>query len=173
MGFAGYTELDGNFVGLLLTKQDGALKDADALPTYRIYGPSGIMTGGTGTMAFLQSGSISSIENTTPIRVNTTAAHGLQTGQQLSISGVSGAVAGTVNGFSFAVTVIDSDTVELQSTTAAGTGTGGSWHLTGQYTMTHAALAANGYDINETYTVVYAATIGGDSGAGQDTFAVV
>lgn len=171
--FAGYVQLEGTFYGTLLTTENGALTDADAFPTYRIYGPSGIVTGGTGTMAYRQTGVISGIENTTPIRVNMGSAHGLQTGQRLSISGVSGAVAGTVNGQSFPITVVDADTFELQSTTAAGTGTGGSWHLTGQYTMSHAILAANGYDVNETYTVIYAGEIGGEDGAGEDTFAVV
>lgn len=171
--FAGYVSLEGTFYGSLLTTENGELTDADALPTYRIYGPSGIMTGGSGTMAYRQSGSISTIEATTPIRVNMSAAHNLQTGQRLTISGVSGAVAGTVNGQTFLVTVIDADTVDLQSTTAAGTGTGGSWHLTGQYTMSHAALSANGYEVNETYTVIYSGIIGGVSGAGIDTFAVV
>jgi hypothetical protein len=172
MSFAGYVQLDATFRGVLLTKLDGAMTDADALPTYRIYAPSGVAIA-SGSCSYLKSGSISTVENTTPIRVNFTANHGLQTGERINPSGVTGAVAATVNGLSFLVTVIDPDTVELQSTTAAGTGTGGSWHLTGQYTMSQAVTEANTFEVNETYTVIYAALISGEPTSDVDTFSVV
>jgi hypothetical protein len=47
----GSVELGGNLYGHVPTLNAGVPTDADSQPTYTIFGPSGAMTGGTGTTA--------------------------------------------------------------------------------------------------------------------------
>lgn len=168
--FVGYVDLDGTLVGPLMTLQSGALKDAASLPNYRIYGPSGIMPGGTGTCSYLQSGTITGASNATPI-VITSANHGLLAGQRVTVESVGGNTA--ANG-DWVVANPATNTFELAGSVGSGAyTTGGSWHLTGQYKYSHSILAANGYDVNESYSVRLTATVGSIVGGTIDTFAVV
>lgn len=49
--FLGFVTLGSSLLGYLLTKNGDVPTAADALPTYRVYGPSGLMTNGTGAVA--------------------------------------------------------------------------------------------------------------------------
>lgn len=168
--FVGFVTLDGTLIGPLITTENGALKDAASLPTYRIYGPNGIMTNGTGTCAYLQSGVITGATNASPI-VITSDNHGLQAGQRVTIENVGGNTA--ANG-THTVANPALNTFELSGTTGNGAYTsGGTWHLTGQYKYTHVAAAANGFEVNEHYSVRLTATIGSIVAGTVDTFAVV
>ncbi len=69
-------------------------------------------------------GTISSVENTTPIKVNTSVAHGRTTGQRIYIDGTG---ISSIDGATHAITVVDTDTFSLDSTTADGTAATGHW----------------------------------------------
>ena len=54
----------------------------DSLPTYRVYGPDGLMDLGTGSLTLADSGSITGASDASPIVV-TSSNHGLTTGQRI------------------------------------------------------------------------------------------
>lgn len=107
--------------------------DADAAPAFRIYGPAGVLAGGTGTLtAFLDTAAVTGATNAAPI-VITSVAHKLSTGTRVTVAGVGGNTA--ANG-TFNVTVLDADTFELDGSTGNGAyTTGGIWHVSGLYKL--------------------------------------
>lgn len=170
MSFLGFFSLDDTVYGTMLAKDDGTLTDPDSLPTYRIYGPDGLVPGGTGTASYLQEGTITGATNASPI-VITSASHGLQNGQRVTVSGVGGNTA--ANG-TFKVANVTTDTFELSGSTGNGAYTsGGTWHLTGQFKYSHAALAASGFERDTKYTVLGNFVYGSAVGSADDTFIVV
>jgi Ubiquitin-activating enzyme E1 FCCH domain len=148
--YFGFVPLSANLLAGQNTKlvSTGALTDADSPPTYRIYGPSGILGNGTGTMAFKDSGTITAASNATPI-VATSAAHGLSTGTRVTIASVTGNTA--ANG-TWTITVLDANTFSLNGSTGNGAYvSGGTWHATGLYQATVLADPAQGYLSGQTY----------------------
>lgn len=155
--FQGYCEINDTLPLRFQSKNTSLVPtDTASLPTYRVYGPSGLVPGQTGSAAFLDSGSITAASNASPI-VITSAAHGLSTGTRVTISGVGGNTA--ANG-TFTVTVVDTDTFSLDGSTGSGVYTsGGSWHVSGLYTFSLTVTQANGYVSGSTYTVLVSGTV--------------
>src|SRR6185437_4946841 len=129
--FLGFVDLEDDLLGLILTANgSGTPTDSVSAPTFRVYGPNGLMTNGTGTSALQDSGTVTDATNASPIVV-TSANHGLRTGARVTISGVTGNTA--ANG-SFNVTRVDADTFSLDGSTGNGSYlSGGTWHVSGLY----------------------------------------
>lgn len=147
--FHGYVSLDGTFVGtVLVTDTDNTPVNADALPTFRIYGPNGYVE--DGTAALLDNGTITNATNASPI-VITSSTHGLTTGAYITIASVAGNTA--ANG-TFTITRVDNNTFSLDGSTGNGSYTsGGTWNATGLYSVTITALGVDGYEEGEIYAV--------------------
>lgn len=148
---------------------DGAPADASAAPTFRVYGQNGLVASGTGSAAAAESGSLSGATNANPIVVTTTAAHGVTTGQPVTISGVGGNTA--ANG-SVTATYVSPTTFSLG---VAGNGaytSGGAWHSTGLYRVTLTGSVLNSFEGGKTYTVVVSYTVGGDLKTETHTFTI-
>lgn len=165
MEFSGLVQLGNTMFGSLLTKTtSGVPINADALPTFRIYSGSGLV--GTGTVSFLNSGSITgAVNNGSGLIRITSASHGLLTGDRITITGVGGV--SNANG-TFLITKITDDTFDLQGSTFAGTYTsGGTWNTTGRYKWTVAATAGNGYAAGSTYALEFAYAVSSGTQQGQ------
>lgn len=150
---------------LMVGSENGTLtaalvvSDGDALPvdptnppTYRIYGEGpGPITNGTGSLEKLDTGTITAASLATPI-VITSADHGLQTGDKVTITGVLGNT--SANG-DFTVTVINGDTFSLQGSSGNGAyTTGGLWHVSGLYQIDHTLLGGDGFASGGNYYVL-------------------
>lgn len=149
--FCGFVNLEASLVGslLCLNTSDTPI-NADALPTFRCYGPNGVTV--TGACTFRDSGSITGATNASPI-VITSASHGLSTGVVLTISGVGGNTA--ANG-TFVITKVDANTFSLNSSTGNGAYTsGGTWNVTGLYEYEIAAAGADGFEVTENYQILF------------------
>lgn len=168
--FQGFVQLEDTLAVLdLVENSSGVPVNGDALPTYRVYGPDGLLTGQTGSMAFRDTGSVTGATNASPI-VITSLAHGLTTGQRVTITGVGGNTA--ANG-TWLVTRIDADTFSLDGSTGNGAYTsGGTWNVTGLYRVTLTCSGANSYAAGETYQVLVRAEISGTSYAAVHSFTV-
>src|SRR3989442_668334 len=140
MLFAGFVVQESTLNAVLLCKDNnGKPVNADALPTFRLYGPAGYL-GLSGTCSLLDSGSVSGATNANRIVVTSTA-HGLASGAVVTIAGVLGNTAANTTA---AVTVIDANTFSIA---VAGNGaytSGGVWNLAGAYRYSVACTGANG-----------------------------
>lgn len=167
--FAGFVVLGGSQTGLILTRDGNTPLDAASAPTFRVYGPNGLMTNGTGSGSFKDSGSITGATNASPI-VITSASHGLTTGTRVTISGVGGNTA--ANG-TFTITRLDANTFSLDGSSGNGAYTsGGTWHVSGLYGYSVTASAANGYESGKAYSLVWTATVNGTVVGDTQTFVV-
>lgn len=167
--YLGLVELGGTLNFDVLTRSGDSPLNASSAPTFRVYGPSGLMTNGTGSTSAKNTGSITNATNATPI-VITSAGHGLTTGTRVTISGVLGNTA--ANG-TFNVTVVDGNTFSLDG--GVGNGpylSGGTWNATGLYKGSVACSAANGFDSGQNYSILYNATVNAAAWADLDTFTV-
>jgi hypothetical protein len=136
---------------VLVTNSSGTPVNLDSLPTYRVYGPDGLVAGQTGSASFRDSGSVTGATNGSPIVV-TSASHGLQTGDRVTISGVLGNTA--ANG-TFTITRLSADTFSLDGSTGNGAYTsGGTWNVTGLYVVSLTCSSGNGYEAGATYEVL-------------------
>lgn len=149
--FSGYVVLEATFLGAIqVTDTNLTPINADALPTFRIYGPDGFVE--AGTCAFKDSLTLTAASNASPIQITSTA-NGLTTGARITITGVSGNSA--ANG-TFTVTKVDDNTYTLDGSTGNGAYvSGGTWNKTGLYQYTVNALGASGYEVGETYFVAF------------------
>jgi hypothetical protein len=142
--------------------------NADALPTFRVYGPSGFVE--KGTCSLLDSGTITGATNASPI-VITSAGHGLSTGDRVTIAGVGGNDA--ANG-TFIITKVDADSFSLDGSTGDGAyTTGGTWNVTGLYLAAISALQADGYEKSEVYDVFFSYLVSSTSYGQVHSFLVV
>ena len=150
--FQGFTNLGSTIIVADLVKNSSDVPvNADELPTYRVYGPDGLLSTQTGSMAFHDSGEITGATNASPI-VITSSGHGLTTGTRVTITGVAGNTA--ANG-TFTVTRVNANTFSLDGSTGNGSySSGGAWNATGLYSVELTCPAANGYAAGETYTVL-------------------
>ena len=168
--FQGYVELEGTMPVVSLSQSSNTPTQLDALPSYRVYGPTGLMQNGTGTASFKDTNSIQGASNASPISV-TSAGHGLTTGAEVTIAGALGNTA--ANG-TFVVTVVDQNTFTLDGSTGNGAWTsGGAWNVTGLYTLNVAATSANGYLAGQTYSVLLIGALSSVAWADLATFTVV
>jgi len=147
--FSGYVTLDGTFVGtLLVTDTNETPLNADALPTFRVYGPNGYLH--DGTCSEKDGASLTDATNATPI-VITSSNHGLTTGSYITIENVAGNTA--ANG-TWHITKINANTFSLDDSVGNGSYTsGGDWNVAGLYEFSIAATGVNGYETGEVYQV--------------------
>lgn len=165
--FQGFTPLEDDMQILVqAVDSDDAPIDADAPPTYRVYGQSGVVY--NGTAAFLQSGDITGATNDDPI-VITSAAHQLVTGSVVTIASVGGNT--NANG-TWVVTVLDDDTFSIPNAGNSAYTSGGTWHCAGLYTVSFTASAANGFASGNTYTCLTNWTVSDTNQDQLDTFCV-
>lgn len=168
--FQGFADEGSAFSFLVqVTDSDGEPVDADAAPTFRVHGQNGVVASGSGSAALAESGNISGATNANPIVVTTSAAHGITTGQPVTISGVGGNTA--ANG--------DRIATQLSPTTfsvpVAGNGaytSGGAWHSTGLYRVTLTGSVLTSLAAGQTYTVMVTFAVAGETRTEQHTFTV-
>ena len=166
--FTGYVQLEATLRSVLLVV-DGSDSpiNADALPDFRVYGPNGFVESGSCT--FLDSGNITDATNAAPIVV-TSSGHGLQTGDRVTITGVTGNTA--ANG-TFDITVTSQDAFSLDGSSGSGSyASGGVWNIVGAYDYTINALGSSGYDLGEHYSVLFDYKVSSVQKGQVDTFLV-
>lgn len=145
------------FFPILVKNSSGVPINADAAPTVRIYGPTagaGVMANGSKTCSLMHSGSVSNVvdNGSGACRVTTSSAHGLSTGQRVTIASVGGATG--VNG-THVVTVINSTTFDCDGSTFGGAYTsGGTWNVTGLYYFTADITSGDSYQSGKVYHVL-------------------
>ena len=161
--------LEGTLSGVLqVVNTSNTPINADALPTFKIYGPNGSVE--NGTCSFLHSGSVTAATNAAPIVITSTS-HGLTTGQRVTISGVLGNTA--ANG-TFNVTKVNANTFSLDGSTGNGAYTsGGTWNVTGAYLYSIIALGIDGYEVSESYAVLFDYDISSTATGQRHSFNVV
>jgi hypothetical protein len=171
VAYYGLVALSSNLVAGQVTKTAaGALQDADASVSYRIYGPSGLMSQGTGTMTLRDQGNVTAATNASPIQITSTA-HGLSTGTRVTIAGVGG---NTAANSTFTVTVVDANNFTLGGSTGNGAYTsGGTWHSTGLYVLTTLMDPNNGFASGQSYWLFVSYAVSSTMLAELHTFTVV
>jgi hypothetical protein len=147
--FSGYVTLEGTFVGtVLVTNSSGTPVNADALPTFRVYGPNGFIE--DGTVDERDEGTVTDATNASPIVITSTA-HGLTTGAYVTTTGITGNTA--ANG-AFVITRVNANTYSLDGSTGDGAYvSGGTWNVTGLYKVSITAQGVDGYESGEVYQV--------------------
>lgn len=168
----GTVSLGGTLVGPIPTVDaSGIPKDPAVLPTYRIYGQGQApMPNGQGSLSKLDTGTVTAASNATPIQV-TAAAHGLNTGTRVNVSGVGGNTAANTE---TTVTRVDANNFTLDGSAGNGAYTsGGQWHTAGLYQFSQAINGGDGYVAGGTYFVLVSWTISGVNFAAMCPFRVV
>jgi len=147
--FAGYVKLSGTFVGTMLVRDSSDTPVlADALPTYRVYGPDGFVK--AGVVSLRHTGNVTNATNATPIVITMTA-HGFTTGSYVTVADVAGNTA--ANG-THVITKVDNNTFSLDSSVGNGSyTTGGTASSAGLYRYAILADVADGYEAGEAYQV--------------------
>jgi len=169
--YCGFVSLGSTFKTEVITRDTSKVpKNASTLPTYRIYGPGGLMANGAGTAALRDTGTITGATNASPIVVTSTN-HGLNTGTRGSISGVGGNTA--ANG-DFSITKVNDNSFSLDGSTGNGAYTsGGTWNVAGLYLLSQAITIANSYLSGTTYSIVVTFTVSAVQMADLYRFTVV
>jgi hypothetical protein len=168
--FQGFAELGDTIPVVVLVRNSSQTPvNLDALPTFRVYGPDGHVSGQTGSAGYFDSGNVTDATNASPIVV-TSAGHGLATGDRVTVAGVLGNTA--ANG-TFAVTRVSDDTFSLDGSSGDGAyDSGGVWNLTGLYYAEIVASGANGYEAGAGYSVLFEGLISSVSWADTRSFGV-
>jgi hypothetical protein len=159
--FCGFVELGGSLsIPVQALNASKAPANADALPAYRVYGQSGLITGQTGSAAIMDTGNLSDASFATPIVV-TSNGHGLTNGTRVTVAGVLGNT--NANG-TFTVANVTTNTFELEGSAGNGAYTsGGTWNVAGLYEVNLTASEVNGYASGQTYQVLVSYEVGGDA----------
>jgi len=166
--FLGFVTLGETFVPTFLTRSGDTPLNAASLPTFRIYGPDGLIT--SGTCSFKNSGSITGATNANPIVITSTS-HGLTNGTRVTITGVGGNTAANTT---VAISNVTASTFELTATAGNGSYTsGGTWNVSGLYKLSQAVTAGNTFESGETYTILLSATVNSAAWGQIYTFGVV
>lgn len=159
MSFIGFFELGSTYVAPLLVRDNGLSPiDADSAPVFRVYGPSGILASVTGSCTLLDSGNLTSASNASPVVYTSTSAHNLTSGFVVTAAGVTNNSGANTNGV---VTVTAPTTFTIAGSVGTGSGTGGTWHMTGLYTYTFNVSSVNGFAAGTLYVVVIEGSAGG------------
>jgi len=150
MNFLGFVTLGQTLYADVITRNTSRVPtNGDSLPTFRIYGPNGLVT--TGTVAFRNTGSVTGATNASPIQI-TSVAHGLTTGTRVTLVNVGGNSA--ANG-TFVITRISADVFSLDGSSGSGSYTsGGTWQVSGLYLATQVVSAGNGFETGKTYSML-------------------
>lgn len=169
--FLGYYAIDVAFTFPVLFKNSsGVNTQSSTTPNFRVYGPAGLQTNGTGNATTKDAGTVTGATNASPI-VITSAAHGLTTGTKVTVASVGGNTA--ANG-SFTVTRVDANTFSLDGSTGNSAYTsGGTWTVTGLYSCSITPSQANSYAVGNYYDVLVSATVGGNITSSLFRFGVV
>lgn len=173
--FVNHVAVGGTFIFPFVTKNSSGVPiNADALPTFRVYGPTaaaGVMANGTGTAAFRHTGTITNVISGGGLCRCTCVAHGLQTGQRVTVSGVNGATGANTTAV---VTRIDADTFDLVGTTFGGAYTnGGTFNVTGLYYASVSVSSGDGYEAGKAYSVIADYAISSSAQTREGTFQAV
>lgn len=150
-GYAGLVALASAIDKTIVSKNSSSVPvDGDALPSYRVYGPSGFLS--SGTLAYKDTGVITGATNANPT-VITSVGHGLITGVQVTIASIGGNTG--ANG-TFSVTVLDSNTFSIPVDTSGGSAytSGGTWHATGVLDWSFTPTVGANYASGVIYSVV-------------------
>lgn len=171
MAFIGFFELGSTYIAPILVRDNGLSPiDADSAPVFRVYGPSGILAGVTGSCTLLDSGNLSTaVGSGASIIYTSSAAHNLTSGFVVTTAGITGYSASNTNGI---ITVTAPTTFTLSGATGTGSGTGGTWHVTGLYTYTFGATTVNGFAAGTLYYVVIEGSAGGITFSYTQTFQI-
>ncbi len=171
MSFVGYAPLESDFPSPYLARDPARTPvNLDALPTIRIYGPDGLLPLATVSGTLLDDGTVTGATNATPIVITSTA-HGLTTGTFITVANVGGNT--EANG-TFIVTRLTDDTFSLDGSEGANDYTsGGVWNVTGLYTYTIQATAANGFEVGVSYKALIQGTVAGNQSSDLQVFVVV
>jgi len=145
---------------VVTTDGSGTPQDPTIAPVFRVYGQGpGPMANGLGSLAKLDTNTVTAATNATPIVVTTGTAHGLQTGDKVTISGVLGNT--SANG-SFSATVTSTTTFSLDGSSGNGAYTsGGATHLTGLYLLSLPANPGDGYIAGFSYRALISWAVAG------------
>jgi hypothetical protein len=143
-----------DFILIHLTKPSGAAVEADALPTFRVYGQAGLV--GDGTAEYLETKTITGGTAATPIVFTTSAAHGLVPGMMVTVSGVNGLTG--ADGTRRVEEVPSATTFSHEGSVGGAAYTnGGQARPTGLYKLPFDAALRAGLEVGKTYlcTVYY------------------
>ena len=149
--YLGMVDLESTLVGsMLVVTTANTPINSDALPTYRVYGPNGIVV--DGSASFRDTDTVTGATNASPISILSNA-HGLTTGARVTITGVTGNTA--ANG-TFLITRVDANNYTLDGSSGDGEySAGGVWNVTGLYGVSLAATGVNGYEKGENYQILF------------------
>lgn len=162
---------EGSAGTLLFLIRDGSKTpiEPDAAPVWKLYGVAGAIANGDGTASSLESGNVGGASNESPIEITATA-HGLITGQRVTIASVGGNTA--ANG-TFVITKTGTDTFTLDDSTGNGAYTsGGTWKTTGLYKVTLTGAVLSSLEAGKTYTLILYWEESGDQKSETITFTV-
>jgi hypothetical protein len=149
--FLGFFELSSDLVAAVaIAPPTGVPVDPTVNPTYRVYDGDTLLPNGTGSLAKMDTGTVTNATNVSPIVV-TSNAHGLKTGNVVKITGVGGNTAANAT---FVVTYVSDNTFSLDGSTGNGAYTsGGAWHVLGLYSLSLTLANGAGYEKGKMYTV--------------------
>ena len=159
MSFVGFFEIGSTYNAAILVRDNGLSPlDADSAPVFRVYGPNGILAGVTGACTLLDSGDLATASSDTPVVYTSSDAHNLSSGFVVTASGVTDNTGANDTNL---ITVTSATEFTMADTVGTGSGTGGTWHLTGLYTYTFDVSSVNGFASGTLYIVVIEGTAGG------------
>lgn len=149
-GFVGFVQLASTIDAVIVAKNSSQVPtDADALPSYRIYGLSGFMN--SGSLAFKDTGTITNAPPANPT-VYTSVGHNLTVGTKVNVSGIGGNVAANTTGDITAVTS-NTFTIAVDSSASGAYTSGGSWHAVGVYDFSFTPTIGANYASGQIYSV--------------------
>ncbi len=149
-GFAGLVALGSAIDVTILAKNSSNVPtDADALPTYRIYGPAGFMA--SGTVAYKDTAAITNCPPANPT-VYTSVGHNLTVGTKVTVASIVGNTTANATGNVTAVTS-NTFTTALDSSAGGAYVSGGVWHATGVYDFSYTATIGNNFASGTIYSV--------------------
>jgi hypothetical protein len=143
MMFRGFVTLGDTLKLLVLTRSGNTPLNPAANPTFRVYGPDGLMANSTGSATQKDSGSIT---GTTGNGVNPIV--------------------------TFAVTRVSASTFSVVATGNGSYTSGGTWNVVGLYQASIDVTAGNAYEVGQTYTVVVQASVNSANWSDEFTFTV-
>ncbi len=170
--FMGLVALGATIRGTVVTKNtSGVPVDASPAPTYRVYGPAGVMTNGTGSLSAKDSGTVTGCVTSVGLIKITSNGHKLTTGTRVSVASVGGVAEATGD---WNVTVVDVNNFTLDgSTFSTGPYTsGGTWHASGVYDFNYSPTVGNNFASGVNYAVLVNAIVGSNNTANVYTFQV-
>jgi hypothetical protein len=167
--YLGLFEIDTTLSAPVLLEVASVPANPASNPAYRIYDGGNLIQNGTGFLTPADAGDVEGANTSSPITI-TSVAHGLVTGNIVTVKNVGGQTG--ANG-TFAVTRLTDDTFQLiGSTTVSAYTSGGTWQVAGVYLLEVDLQPGSGFDVGGTYQVLVNWTEGSDELAAMFYFAV-